>query len=69
VNVVITGGDGQNQLVLRDDGTDCSEGWQYVDGGDRVELCEDSCNRVLNDPQARLQLFFGCATLDDKPIK
>jgi hypothetical protein len=69
VNVVITTGGGQNQLVLRDDGTSCTEGWQYVDGGSRVELCETSCNRVLDDPQATLQLFFGCATLDDAPIR
>ncbi len=65
VNVVLTTGSGDTKLVLRDDGSDCSEGWRYADDGG-VELCPLSCDRVMNDPNARLQLMFGCATNSDE---
>jgi hypothetical protein len=66
VNVVLTTSGGENLLVLRDDGASCSEGWRFTDSGG-VELCEASCQRVQSDAGARLQLLFGCATLEGAP--
>jgi hypothetical protein len=61
-NVVFTPGDGETLLVLRNSDADCDEGWTYAPDGDSVILCEQTCEQVQADPQARLELLFGCAT-------
>jgi hypothetical protein len=63
VNVVLTTGTGEQFLVLRDDGADCTQGWHYVDNGTRIELCPETCDDVEADPDASLELLFGCATV------
>jgi hypothetical protein len=58
INLIVTTGDGETQLVRPDESGDCSEGWQLVN--DQVVLCKETCDRVQNDPRGRLQLLFGC---------
>lgn len=58
VNLIVTTGDGEIQLVRPDENGDCTEGWQWV--GERVVLCDQTCDRVQSDPSAQLELLFGC---------
>ena len=62
VNVVYTTGGGEELLVLPNGADDCQEGWQYSEDGTQVVLCEQTCDEVLADADARLELMFGCAT-------
>jgi hypothetical protein len=62
VNVVWSLGDGTEKLFLRNDADDCVEGWRYIDGGNRIELCSASCERVQANSESDLTLIFGCAT-------
>lgn len=61
VNMIVTFGSGDSELVLRDDSGDCSEGWRLNDE-DQIELCEATCERVQQDMQAHVELLFGCAS-------
>jgi hypothetical protein len=62
VNVVYTQGDSTQLLVLRSSDADCEEGWTYSADGLEVVLCSQTCHQVQNDPGARLELMFGCAS-------
>jgi hypothetical protein len=62
VNVVYTPGVGDPLLVLRSSAADCTAGWRYSADGTRIVLCSDTCDTALADPDARLELMFGCAT-------
>jgi hypothetical protein len=62
VNVVWSPGAGTQKLFLRNDSADCVEGWRYIDGGSRIELCAQSCERVQADRESALTLIFGCET-------
>ncbi len=56
INLVVTTASG-TQLVLPDDGADCSEGWRI--SGNQVVLCEGTCSRVQRENDS-IQLLFGC---------
>jgi hypothetical protein len=64
VNVVyIIGGDEDNaELIGRDPNPDCTQGWRYTEDGQNIELCGETCARIQADPDARLELLFGCET-------
>ena len=64
VNVIYTPGDGDPLLILPNGAEDCQVGWQYAeaDSGPQLVLCEQTCDEVQSDPQAELELMFGCAT-------
>ena len=56
INLVVTTAS-ETQLVLPDDGADCTEGWHI--SGNQVVLCEGTCSRVQREGDA-IQLLFGC---------
>jgi hypothetical protein len=56
INLVVTTPSG-TQLVLPDDGADCSEGWHIA--GNQVVLCQGTCSRVQRESDS-IQLLFGC---------
>jgi hypothetical protein len=63
VNVVYSPGDGGEPELIRQDprqGCDAVEGWQYSPNEDRILLCGQICERVMADPQARLDVVLGC---------
>jgi hypothetical protein len=60
VNVQYTSGGGDVYDVFRDDSTACSGGWRYE--GDRIELCPEMCALVTADPDAAVDILFGCQT-------
>jgi hypothetical protein len=62
VNVVHTAGSGTMALIPQSTTAECTEGWQYSPDQRRVVLCDATCQRVQADPEARLELLFGCAT-------
>jgi hypothetical protein len=46
---------------------DCSgtkPGWKYSTAGDKVQLCDPTCNRLKADPAAQVNLRFGCKTIE-----
>jgi hypothetical protein len=56
INLVVTTASG-TELVLPDEGTDCTEGFRLA--GNQVVLCEGTCSRVQRDGDS-IQLLFGC---------
>ncbi|HKO51953.1 MAG TPA: hypothetical protein VJV79_29795 [Polyangiaceae bacterium] len=56
INLIVTTAAG-TQLVLPDDGADCTEGWHI--SGNQVVLCEGTCSRVQRENDS-IQLLFGC---------
>jgi hypothetical protein len=56
INLIVTTASG-TELVLPDEGTDCTEGWRI--SGNQVVLCEGTCSRVQRDNDS-IQLLFGC---------
>lgn len=63
ISPLISWGDGNKQLISRHNNTgeDCVEGYRLIEGGARVEMCEGTCSRFTADPNAKMQLIFGCA--------
>ncbi len=61
VNLILSFGSGDSELILPDNTGDCSEGWQ-LNEEQQIVLCEATCNRVSMDMQARVELLFGCAS-------
>jgi Mg-chelatase subunit ChlD len=62
VNVQYTSGGGDVYDVFHDESSACAGGWQYE--GDRIELCPEMCALVTADPDAAVDILFGCATKD-----
>jgi hypothetical protein len=67
INLIVTTGSGQSQLVKPDENGECTEGWQVV--GEKIVLCADTCDRIQNDPGSRLNLLFGCESGVVPPVK
>jgi hypothetical protein len=69
INVIYTPGDGSDeQLIGRDDASDCQDGWQLNDKG-QVVLCPDTCRTAQNDARGKIELLFGCATVSGEPVR
>jgi hypothetical protein len=70
VNVIYTDGEGDTDLIYRDNSLECSdpanEGWQYADGNTKIILCGAACERVKADNKASVSIQLGCQT-QDKP--
>jgi hypothetical protein len=60
VNLIYTSGQGTNVQVLRSGSSTCTEGWYYGTDG-KINLCSATCEKVLNDSGAGVELLFGCA--------
>ena len=54
--------DSANYVLLpRNDGCPTPDGWQYTDATNTgIVLCADTCTMVQVDPQARIEIYFGC---------
>lgn len=69
VNVIYTpGSGGDDVLVGRDDSASCQNGWQFDSQG-RVVLCPATCSTAQNDPMGKIELLFGCDSVDVNPVK
>lgn len=65
INVVLTSNSG-SELVVRDNMGDCQKGWQLT-SDNRVHLCADTCQAVQSNPNMKVDILFGCASLDMPP--
>ncbi len=67
VNVKYTNGAGSSADVLFDDGCQSAsgQGWQYSTDKKQILLCQGICDVVKQDPNAKIDILFGCPT---KPI-
>ncbi|MET0791057.1 MAG: hypothetical protein ABW061_06005, partial [Polyangiaceae bacterium] len=65
-NLILTAADGSAKLVLPDNSGTCTEGWQF-DGTNQVVLCSQTCSEVKADPQAHVQVVFGCSQTELVP--
>jgi hypothetical protein len=68
IAVEYTAGNGDKDLIPRIDSTaSCGseEGWQYDDDANptRITLCPVSCDLVQEDPEGRIDILVGCATI------
>lgn len=63
ISPLVNWGDGSKQLILRHNSTseDCVEGYRLIEGGSKVEMCDGTCSRFTADPNAKMQLIFGCS--------
>jgi hypothetical protein len=41
---------------------DGANGWQYSADGTKVLLCGSACDEVRSDPNAKVDIEFGCET-------
>lgn len=65
VNVIFTPSGSNSQLIGRSAPGTCSEGWQIE--GNRVNICESTCNAIQQDEGATVELLFGCAGVEVPP--
>jgi hypothetical protein len=65
INVILSSSSG-NQLVVRDDQGDCSQGWRLT-SSQEILLCPDTCKMVQQDAALSVDVVFGCASLDMPP--
>jgi hypothetical protein len=65
VSPIIQFSDGHAELAHRDNanGDNCTEGFHLI-SDTQMELCQDTCQRFLSDPTAKMQLIFGCTEGD-----
>ena len=69
INVIYTPGDGSGeQLIGRDDTPDCQDGWQFDSDG-RIVLCSNTCFVAQNDPDGRVELLFGCDSVNTGDVR
>jgi hypothetical protein len=68
VNVEYTNGAGQKTPVGYNGTTgSCDEGWQFAQNNTQVVLCGSTCDQVKADPQARIDVAFGCGRMPVEP--
>jgi hypothetical protein len=41
----------------------CDQGWQYANNNSQVVLCGSTCDQVKADPNAKINIAFGCETV------
>jgi hypothetical protein len=65
VNVNFTSTSGNMQIGRDPDpaGAACTRGWQYSPDKSQIILCEDACNLVKADPNAKVDVVLGCKTI------
>jgi len=69
INVLYTPGDGSGeQLIGRNDAAGCEDGWQY-DADGRIVLCTNTCFVAQNDPAGKVELLFGCDSVDTGGVR
>jgi hypothetical protein len=62
INVIYTPTAGGEKAIGRNTSASCDAGWQL--NGNQVQLCQATCDLIKADAGARLELLFGCATVD-----
>lgn len=63
VNIIFTDGDGQSHLLLPNGAPDCPVGWHYADDANsEIAICGATCDAFRADPQASLDLVYGCSS-------
>ena len=63
VNVVYTPSGGRAPVLVRkDDRKPCesSNGWRYIEGNTKIQLCGSICDGVRSDSGARVDVVLGC---------
>jgi hypothetical protein len=64
VNVNYTSGNDDPEAIGYNAATNCTEGWQYTDNMTKIVLCGSTCDAVKADPNASIQVLFGCDTVN-----
>ncbi len=54
-------GSGGLSLVRQNTTEPCQYGWHFLPGREQIEICDGTCQKIQCDPQARVELLFGCA--------
>jgi hypothetical protein len=64
VNVNYSSGGQPAQPILQDTTKSCDQaaGWQYSPDGKKILLCGSTCSAVQSDPNAVIEIVFGCPT-------
>ncbi len=65
VNVSATPPGGPTVDFLQDVSKACDEGangWQYNAGQTKILLCGDACQKIVDKPETRVDVVFGCKT-------
>ncbi|HET9933172.1 MAG TPA: hypothetical protein VFQ35_20855, partial [Polyangiaceae bacterium] len=60
INVILTSNN-QSTLVVRDDVSDCTQGWQLTSNNE-ILLCKDTCDQARTAGM-RVDVLFGCESL------
>jgi hypothetical protein len=60
VNVNYTSGSNAPVVIPFDDTGMCAQGWQYNAAKTEIILCGSTCDQIKADPNASIQMSFGC---------
>lgn len=61
VNITVTNADG-TQAIPRD--TSHANGWDYLQGNDKVQLYGAACDLLKEDASAKVEVVVGCSTIE-----
>jgi hypothetical protein len=59
-SVTLTTGNGQAETLVRSTTSACQQGWSYDAEQTRITLCSETCARVEDDPDARINVSIAC---------
>ncbi len=61
--LVYNDGNGNYSLVLPNTSSTCDKGYQFTDSTDtEIEICATTCAALQKNPNASLEVIFGCST-------
>jgi hypothetical protein len=64
INLIVRPDGGAPILILRNEQPGCEQGWYVDEANSLVSLCFETCAAVRSDPNASLELWFGCSSED-----
>jgi hypothetical protein len=62
INLILRPDGGDPIQILRNENPGCQQGWYYDEASQLVRLCPDTCALAQSDPNAALELMFGCTS-------
>ena len=64
VNLIYGDGSGTMFAIQQNGAADCAAGWHYAAAdATQIQICGATCDEVMNNPNASIELLFGCETI------
>ncbi len=64
VNLIYGDGSGTIFAIEQNGAADCEAGWHYASSdASQIEICGVTCDEIMSNPNASIELLFGCETI------